>query len=90
VRFGLTVDQLTSQSRTAPISWARQVAMSLVRDLTDESLPSIGRAFGGRNHATVHNALQRVSNRLASDDEAVEIVRQLRRQLAGDPNDRIS
>jgi chromosomal replication initiator protein len=90
VRFGLTVDQLTSQSRTAPISWARQVAMSLVRDLTDESLPSIGRSFGGRNHATVHHALRRVSDRLAGDDDAVEIMRQLRRQLSGDRDDRVS
>ncbi len=53
-RFGLSVAQLTSARRTATINWARQVAMSLVRDLTDESLPAIGRAFGGRNHATVH------------------------------------
>jgi len=89
-RFGLTIDELTSSSRKAGINWARQVAMSLVRDLTDESLPSIGRAFGGRNHATVHNALQRVSDRLAYDDEAVEIVRQLRRQLASRHDDRLS
>jgi len=88
--FGLTVEQLTSSSRRATINWARQVAMSLVRDLTDESLPAIGRAFGGRNHATVHNALQRVSDRLAGDPEAVEIVGQLRRQLLGDHDDRIS
>jgi chromosomal replication initiator protein len=88
--FGITVDQLTSSSRRATINWARQVAMSLVRDLTDESLPSIGRAFGGRNHATVHNALRRVSDRLAGDDEAVEIMRQLRRRLGAGHDDRIS
>ncbi len=88
--FGITVDQLTSSSRRATINWARQVAMSLVRDLTDESLPSIGRAFGGRNHATVHNALRRVSDRLADDAEAVEIMRQLRRRLAAGHDDRLS
>jgi chromosomal replication initiator protein len=89
-QFGITVDQLTSSSRRATINWARQVAMALVRDLTDESLPSIGRAFGGRNHATVHNALRRVSDRLAGDAEAVEIMRQLRLRLAGDHDDRLS
>jgi chromosomal replication initiator protein len=88
--FGITVEQLTSASRRATINWARQVAMSLVRDLTDESLPAIGRAFGGRNHATVHNALRRVSDRLADDSEAVEIMRQLRRQLAPGHDDRLS
>jgi chromosomal replication initiator protein len=90
VRFGITVDQLTSSSRRATINWPRQVAMSLVRDLTGESLPAIGRAFGGRNHATVHNALQRVSDRLAADAEAVEIVSQIRRQLVGRHDDRRS
>jgi chromosomal replication initiator protein len=84
------VQELTSSSRRAAINWPRQVAMSLVRDLTDESLPAIGRAFGGRNHATVHNALQRVSDRLADDQEAVEIIGQLRRQLLGDHDDRLS
>jgi len=89
-RFGITVDQLTSQSRRATVSWPRQLAMSLVRELTGESLPAIGRAFGGRNHATVHNALQRVSHRLATDAEAVEIVRQLRAELSGAHDDRRS
>jgi chromosomal replication initiator protein len=89
-QFGMTVDQLTSSSRRATVNWARQVAMALVRDLTDESLPSIGRAFGGRNHATVHNALRRVSDRLANDEEAVEIMHQLRRHLAADHDDRLS
>ena len=89
-RFGITVAHLTSSSRRATINWARQVAMSLAREITGESLPAIGRAFGGRNHATVLNALQRVSDRLAEDAEAVEIVRQLRRQLSGPHDDRRS
>ncbi len=88
--FGLTVTQLTSSSRAAPVNWARQVAISLTRDLTTESLPSIGHAFGGRNHATVLNALKRVSERLANDSEAVETVERLRRQITGLRDDRRS
>jgi chromosomal replication initiator protein len=87
-RYGVTVEQLTSPSRAAPVNWARQVAISLARDLTGQSLPAIGRAFGGRNHATILHACKRVSERLKSDRQAVDDVAQLRRQLAGAHIDR--
>jgi chromosomal replication initiator protein len=87
-RYGVTVDQLTSSSRRAPVNWARQVAIALARDLTGQSLPAIGRAFGGRNHATVLHACKRVSERLKSDGQAVDDLAQLRRQLAGGHTDR--
>jgi chromosomal replication initiator protein len=65
--FTLTVDELRSPSRAARIAWPRQLAMYLCRQLTDASLPVIGRAFGGRDHATVHYALRRVGDRLRDD-----------------------
>jgi chromosomal replication initiator protein len=87
-RFALSVEQLTSSSRTAAINWPRQLAISLARDLTGQSLPAIGAAFGGRNHSTVLHACKRVSERLKSDPQAVEIHRQLQRQIAGRDADR--
>ena len=87
-RYGVTVDQLTSSSRAASINWARQVAISLARDLTGQSLPVIGEAFGGRNHTTVMHACKRVSQRLKTDPEAVQDVAQLRRDLGGRDADR--
>ena len=57
--FGLSAEELLSPSRTARIAWPRQVAMYLARELTDESLPAIGRHFGGRDHTTVLHALRR-------------------------------
>jgi chromosomal replication initiator protein len=87
-RYDITVDQLTSASRAAAINWARQVAISLARDLTGQSLPAIGRAFGGRNHATVLHACRRVSERLKTDREAVDNVERLRRELAARHTDR--
>jgi chromosomal replication initiator protein len=87
-RFALSVEQLTSSSRTAAINWPRQLAISLARDLTGQSLPAIGAAFGGRNHATVLHACKRVSERLKTDPAAVEIHRQLQRQIAGGDADR--
>ena len=87
-RFDLTVDQLVSSSRAAAINWPRQIAIALARDLTGQSLPAIGEAFGGRNHATVLHACKRVSERLKSDDSAVRAVEQLRRDLSARDADR--
>jgi chromosomal replication initiator protein len=73
-RYKLSVQELVSASRTVRIAWPRQLAIQLSRDLTGQSLQSIGEAFGGRNHATVLHACKRVSDRLAHDqDLAVEI-----------------
>jgi chromosomal replication initiator protein len=76
-RLGISPEALTSPDRTARIAWARQVAMYLARELTDATLPAIGRAFGGRNHTTVLHACRRTSERIASDAEAHELVRSL-------------
>ena len=86
--FELTVEQLTSSSRVGAVNWPRQVAIHLARDLTGQSLPAIGRAFGGRNHATVLHACKRVSERLKRDRQAVHNVDELRRTLSGDHADR--
>jgi chromosomal replication initiator protein len=87
-RFGLTVEQLVSSSRTAKVNWPRQLAIQLARDLTGASLLAIGREFGGRNHATVLHACKRVSDRLKTDQQAVDDLARLRRQLSTDPDDR--
>jgi chromosomal replication initiator protein len=79
--FGLTSDELLSSSRTARIAWPRQVAMYLARELTDESLPGIGRRFGGRDHTTVLYAWRRTSERLIADTSSREAVDNLRHSL---------
>ena len=63
--FGVSLEQLLSTSRAAPVAWPRQVAMYLARELTDQTLPAIGRAFGGRNHTTVMHACRRTAERIA-------------------------
>jgi chromosomal replication initiator protein len=80
-RFGISQDELLSPARTARISLARQIAMYLVRELTDESLPAIGRHFGGRDHTTVMHACRRTAARIATDSGTRDAVDALRRQL---------
>ena len=81
--FDVSLDQLLSTSRASTVAWPRQVAMYLARELTDATLPAIGRAFGGRNHTTVLHAHRRTAERIASDPEAYEAVRRLTLELRG-------
>jgi chromosomal replication initiator protein len=79
--FGVGLDDLLSPSRAARVTWPRQVAMYLSRELTDRTLPAIGDAFGGRDHSTVLHAVKRTGQRIASDADAYEIVRSLTERL---------
>lgn len=72
--FSLAVTDLTGPSRVGQVSWARQLAIYLVRELTDAPLQRIGEAFGGRNHATVLHACRRVSDRISvNTDDAADL-----------------
>jgi chromosomal replication initiator protein len=82
--FGISMDDLLSSSRVQPVAFARQVAMYLARELTDATLPAIGRAFGNRNHTTVMHACKRTAQRIAADRDAYEAVQKLTRELGGE------
>jgi chromosomal replication initiator protein len=58
--FGLTIEDLVGKSRSRPLVTARQVAMYVVRQMTDFSYPAIGREFGGRDHTTVMHAVDKI------------------------------
>jgi chromosomal replication initiator protein len=75
--FGVSTEELLSTSRSARVAWPRQLAMYLARELTGESLPAIGRHFGGRDHTTVLHAWRRTNTRIATDDGAREAVDKL-------------
>jgi chromosomal replication initiator protein len=81
--FGLSPAELLSTTRAARIAWPRQVAMYLARELTGESLPAIGRHFGGRDHTTVLHACRRASARLEDDEDARRSVEKLCQTLTG-------
>jgi chromosomal replication initiator protein len=80
--YGVTLDELRSSSRSAQVASARHVAMYLSRELTDATLPAIGKAFG-RNHTTVMHACRRTAERITADREAYETVRALTLELGG-------
>jgi chromosomal replication initiator protein len=85
-QFGISREELVSAARTPRIAWPRQVAMYLSRELTDASLPSIGREFGGRDHTTVLHACRRAATRLETDETCRDAVENLQRKLSEPPS----
>ncbi len=65
--FNIPPEMMQAKKKTAKVALARQVAMYLSRSLTDNSLKSIGGAFGGRDHSTVIHACDLISRRIAAD-----------------------
>lgn len=76
--FGISRAELVGSSRAAKPLRARQVAIYLTRELTDLSLPEIGRLYGGRDHSTVLNSLRRVEAAIGDDEELTGKVEALR------------
>ncbi len=76
-RFGMTVAELCSQRRSQSIAYPRQVAMYLSRELTDASLPKIGKEFGGRDHTTVIHATSKITRMISEDRSVYNLVQDL-------------
>jgi chromosomal replication initiator protein len=86
--FGVSREELLARDRTPRVAFARQVAMYLAREMTSETLPAIGRRFGGRNHTTVLHAHKRIARDMAHDRETLDAVESLRRRLDEREDDR--
>ena len=76
--FGVSRAELVGSTRAATPVRARQVAIYLTRELTDLSLPQIGRLYGGRDHSTVLNSVRRVEAGVAEDPVLAGRVAELR------------
>jgi chromosomal replication initiator protein len=81
--FNMRVADMHSDRRARAVARPRQVAMFLSKQLTQRSLPEIGRKFGGRDHTTVMHAVKRVEELIATDQGFADDVELLRRTLAG-------
>jgi chromosomal replication initiator protein len=76
-RFGLSLTELCSDRRSQNIVYPRQVAMYLSRELTDSSLPTIGKNFGGRDHTTVIHATSKIARLIKEDRSVYNLVQEL-------------
>jgi chromosomal replication initiator protein len=79
--FGLEVSQVTGRSRRRDVARPRQVAMYLIREETDASLPHIGDLLDGRDHSTVLYGCERVAELLEEDVDFRREVTAVRQRL---------
>jgi chromosomal replication initiator protein len=76
-RFNLSLEELCGDRRSQNIVYPRQVAMYLSRELTDSSLPRIGKEFGGRDHTTVIHATSKIARLIREDRSVYNLVQEL-------------
>lgn len=81
--FQMSSDSLRGRSRQRPLVTARQVAMYVMRELTDLSYPAIAREFGGRDHTTVMHAVEKIEDQMKERqqiyDQVTELLQRLKR-----------
>jgi chromosomal replication initiator protein len=73
-RFSISPAQLKLKSNTHQIAYPRQVAMYLVKELTQASLPEIGRYFGGKHHTTVLHSIQKIEKLRQRDEDLNSLI----------------
>jgi chromosomal replication initiator protein len=76
-RFSMSLEELCGDKRSQNIVYPRQVAMYLSRELTDSSLPKIGKEFGGRDHTTVIHATSKIARLIKEDRSVYNLVQEL-------------
>ena len=75
--FGIEPDVLQGQGRGRDITNARQIAMYLIRRMTNLSLKEIGREFEGRDHTTVLHSIERIEKMVKESPETAEIIKDI-------------
>jgi len=79
--YGLTGADLLGRTRTAPVAFARQVAMYLLREENGLSLPAIGDHLGGRDHTTVRHGVEKITRDLEGQENLRRDISSLREKL---------
>ena len=79
--FGITMDQITSKSRSNDVAKPRQIAMYLCKNMTDASLETIGKAVGGRDHSTVVHGIKKVGDDISTDTSVERLVATIRKKI---------
>ncbi len=79
--FKITVKDMDSPSRSKPIARPRMIAMTLARELTGQSYPSLGKQFGDRDHSTVMHACDKLAKWIQTDHQIRTDYENLKLQL---------
>ena len=81
--FNIKVSDIESSKRTNNLSFPRQIAMYICRDMTEASLNKIGECFGGRDHTTVLHACEKISREMKENEALRHIISDIEKELNG-------
>jgi chromosomal replication initiator protein len=81
--FGIAMDRMLGRDRSRDVALPRQIAMYLLREEANISLPQIGDALGGRDHTTIMYGCDKIADLLERDDRLRRQVIEIREQLYG-------
>ncbi|HZV49225.1 MAG TPA: chromosomal replication initiator protein DnaA [Candidatus Dormibacteraeota bacterium] len=79
--YQISLEDMKGKRRDKHIVFPRQVAMYLVREETPSSLPTIGQAFGGRDHTTALHSIEKIANELKEDERLRYELQAIRERL---------
>lgn len=79
--FNISTNEMKGKKRTKQVTFPRQIAMYIIRELTDYSTTEIGLEFGGRDHTTVMHSCQKIEDQMKSDPTLEPIVSNLIRTI---------
>jgi chromosomal replication initiator protein len=82
--YNIRMQDFEVRNRTRSVSFPRQIAMYLCRELTDSSLPKIGEEFGGRDHTTVIHACDKIAEDMRNDLSFAATIEQLIGRIRAD------
>ena len=79
--YRLTPSQLTGKIRISQISWARHVAMYLIREILDTPFIKIGTIFSGAHHTTVMSAVEKIDQKYRHDATVKQAIDEIKKHL---------
>lgn len=79
--FQITVEDIRSKKRSSNISFPRQIAMYLCRNMTSESFPKIGTEFGGKDHSTVMHSVEKIEQEIKVNPDLAKIIDKLKKDI---------
>jgi chromosomal replication initiator protein len=82
--FKVSIEDINSSKRTQDLVLPRHISMYLCRKLMDVSLPNISKFFNKRDHSTVINACDKISDRMEQDDKLRLVIEGIEIQIKGE------
>ena len=82
-QFGLRVQEIKAKNNSRSIVVPRQIAMYLAKQMTEASLPEIGRQFGGKHHTTVMHSIGKIDEQRRADKDLNRLINKLTETLNG-------